>query len=198
MHRVFSTVLKIFTTRISYPCCCVKVCSVWCVRVVAGAGVTDSSEVSAAASLQPAGHTGCSTAGIGLTTAAAATFITGWILDQFCRDSLQQTEEKGRMYFSPSRYVTRDSFPLPRVTPSSTLANLQLILQRRYNFPARHKSAGPSVQCPGDQAIVAWRKINILTFSSHGYPIYPWLRVNFIQFSGQNWKAAINERDRRR
>ncbi len=61
-----------------------------------------------------------------------------------------------------------------------------------------HKSAAPSVQCPGDQAIVAWRKINILTFSSHGSPIYPWLRVNFIQFSGQNWKAAINERDRRR
>ena len=84
------------------------------------AGVTDSSEVSAAASLQPAGHTGCSTAGIGLTTAAAATFITGWILDQFCPDSLQQTEEKGRMYFSPSRYVTRDSFP--RVTPSSQSA----------------------------------------------------------------------------
>ena len=75
---------------------CVKVCSV-CDVCVLWPGPGSLTRVSAAPGLQPAGHTGCSTAGIGLTTAAAATFITGWILDQFCPDSLRQTEEKGRM-----------------------------------------------------------------------------------------------------
>ena len=50
---------------------------------------------------------------------------------------------------------------------------------------------GDTLHCPERPVIVAWLKINIFPFSSHDYP---WPRVNFIQFSGQNWKAAIKKR----
>ena len=67
-------------------------------------------------------------------------------------------------------------------------------LQKRYNFPALTMpmvGLQDTLHCPEWPVIVAWREIYIFPFSSHDYP---WLRVNFIQFSGQNWKAAIKKR----
>ena len=139
MHRVFSTLLRIFTKRNILALAmllCVKVCSVsvWCVRVVAGAGVTDSS----VSCTRPAA---CRTHGLQhcrhRLDNCSCSNIHYWLdIGSILPWQPAADWRKGQNVNHPLTLLY--TWQLHSCDTLQPVCSTQHILQKRYNFPACH------------------------------------------------------------